>query len=66
MIDFRPGPHWQEGEPFSEQDLRPLGAYMKSLYDGGILRRGGPVTDDAGGVAIVAVPNGRTADRLLQ
>jgi uncharacterized protein YciI len=66
VIIYRPGPHWQEGKPFSEQDLRAHGAYMKTLYDDGVLHRGGPFTDDAGGVAIVSVTDDHAADGVVQ
>jgi uncharacterized protein YciI len=64
-IIYRPGPKWKPGTPFSEQDLRAHGAYIKDLYDCGILESGGPSVDDGGGLSVIRAESINEAHRLL-
>jgi uncharacterized protein YciI len=65
LLIYKAGPAWQAGKPLSEQGLRPHGAYMKSLFDDGRLVAGGPMTDTAGGLAIIRVTSEDEAKKVL-
>ena len=65
VIYYTPGPSWEADKPFSQQDLRDHGAYMKQLYDRGQLVSGGPFTDDSGGLAIIHAEDHTQAQAIL-
>jgi uncharacterized protein YciI len=65
VIYYTPGASWQDGKPFSEQDLRSHGAYMKQLYDNNQLLHGGPFLDDSGGISIIKAESIEQAQAIL-
>lgn len=65
VIYYTPGKSWQDGKPFSEQDLRAHGAYMKKLYDNNQLLHGGPFLDSSGGMSIIQTESMESAEAIL-
>lgn len=52
VVIYKPGPTWLPGKPLKEQPLQEHGRYILSLYAKGMLKFGGPFSDDAGGAAV--------------
>ena len=55
LVIYRPGPAWLEGKSVFEQPLKEHGKYMLNLYIKGSMKLAGPLTDNAGGAALLVV-----------
>jgi uncharacterized protein len=65
LVIYRPGPAWLPGKPIAEQPLKEHGRYMLSLYTKGLLKSGGPFTDDKGGAVVLEVADEAQAKDLV-
>lgn len=66
VILYRPGPRWLDGRPTRDQPLGPHGAYMKRLFDAGIVQHGGPFRDTPGGLCIIEVADEAAAEAFVR
>lgn len=55
LLIYRPGPAWPQGKNVSELPLKEHRNYMLSLYKKGVMKLAGPLTDNAGGAAVLEV-----------
>lgn len=65
VIEYDPGPEWEEGKPVFEQDLQAHGGYMFGLQEEGTLLLGGPYLDDTGGLVLMLADDLDAAKEVL-
>jgi len=66
LITYARGPKWIEGKGLQEQPgLAEHGSYMKDLWDAGVLRDGGPLIDDQGGMITIRAKNAEAAKKIV-
>jgi uncharacterized protein YciI len=65
LVIYRPGPAWLTGKSVMEQPLKEHGKYMLSLYIKGSMKLAGPLTDNAGGAALLEVSNEAEAQAIV-
>jgi uncharacterized protein YciI len=66
VIIYKPGAKWVKGNSVFEQNLLEHGNYMAELLKKGILKYGGPFTDDAGGMIIISVDSEKEAKAIIE
>lgn len=65
-VFFRPGPRWLEGKTIFEQPLDSHVAYLKSLYEKGIVLLAGPLEGSGGGLTILQLADEEEAQTLIE
>ena len=65
-IIYTPGRSWIAEASVFDQPLREHGAYMARLHDEGVVVHGGPFTDNAGGLVIVAAESDAAAQSVVE
>lgn len=69
-VIYSPGESWTKNADGTfadvwEQDLRAHGQYMTSLHSQGLMKLGGPMSGNSGGMAILKVASMEEAQRLI-